>query len=651
MIKFKCTGCGAIIRASDDKGGKKALCPGCRTQLVVPVMQVSGLPAGLHASPLDESEQAGPPDESALASLAQAGSEQATGRGPSPARVVPGAKSAKEGRGLGKKIVFAAISVALLGLFVFCVYVRQDIWEWNNGAALKEMSRQVGVLVERERPEDAVQRYGKLLDLVGDRELKDGELRKAMSQAKIAAEQAKRQLKEEKQAVADKRSEQEELDRLRQLEAQARQFAEADQLKPAVDKYQQALDLISAYKGKNPVFAETAERISKVKLAVSGRLQEIQREKASIQAKLKASQEEALAAAQKKLEEAKRLEEARRAREEAEANANPTGDYEMVFGDEAKKVLATGSTADDAAFAKKLLDGAKAMTDSRRTQIFLYEKVVEFGSKDARGLPHALKAIDILIAAQPAQKAKWQEAKLNITKKQFQKSSGMARKETAKAYIDALIEAAETKAAAGNANEAVKLYRKAAPVATYAEYKLNQIRDRMRGIVAAGEGEAEHEKLIKKLADDPKDPETREKVILIYVMERDDPAKAASLLVSGVDQKLRKCVPLAAKKPADLTETACMELGDWYKQLAAKASAAGKAGVLARAKMYYERYLSLHTKRDVAHYKASAALDEVNKELRKLGGASSSSKSPGVAPSLKSARGKFLALGLGNGVR
>ncbi len=321
--------------------------------------------------------------------------------------------------------------------------------------------------------------------------------------------------------------------------------------------------------------------------------------------------------------------------------ADAKSDYEMLFGDEAKKVLATKSTADDAAFAKKLLDAAKALTDAPKTQVFVYEKVVQFGGKDAAGAPHALEAIDILIKSQPAQKAKWQEAKLNVTEKQYQMSRGLTRREAAKTYLDLLIETAGAKAAAGNAKEAVELYRKGVPVAIYAAYKLSEIRDRMRDLVAALAAEAEREKLIKKLAADPKDTKTREKLILIYVLERDDPAKAASLLATGVDQKLRECIPLAAKKPADLTETACMKLGDWYKQLAAKASAAGKPTALARAKTYYERYLSLHTKRDMARYKASAALAEVNKELEKLGGA---------APSPKSPTSKSLTLNLGKGV-
>ncbi len=321
--------------------------------------------------------------------------------------------------------------------------------------------------------------------------------------------------------------------------------------------------------------------------------------------------------------------------------ADAKSDYEMLFGEEAKKVLATKSTADDAAFAKRLLDAAKAMTDAPKTQVFIYEKVVQFGGKDATGATHALEAIDILIEAQPDQKAKWREVKLKVAEKQFQASRGLTRREAAKAYLDVLIEIAAAKTAAGDAKEAMELYRKGVPVAAYAEHKLSEIRERLRVLVGAVEGEAKREELIKKLADDPKDTKTREKLILFYVMEMDDPAKAASLLAEGVNEKMRKCVPLAAKKPGELGETACLALGDWYKQLAAKASPAGKAEALTRARMCYERFLSLHTKRDAAQYKGSAALAEVNKELEKLRGAAAKGKP--VPP-------KSLTLDLGKGV-
>ena len=148
--------------------------------------------------------------------------------------------------------------------------------------------------------------------------------------------------------------------------------------------------------------------------------------------------------------------------------ADAKSDYEMLFGEEAKKVAATKTTADDVAFAEKLLGAAKAMTDAPATQTYLYEKAIEFASKDAAGAPHALKAIDLLVATGSGQGAKWQLVRFSIIEQQFQDSKGEARKQLAKPYLDALLVAAQIKAAAGKPSEAMNLYRKGVPVSIFA---------------------------------------------------------------------------------------------------------------------------------------------------------------------------------------
>ena len=57
--------------------------------------------------------------------------------------------------------------------------------------------------------------------------------------------------------------------------------------------------------------------------------------------------------------------------------------------------------------------------------------------------------------------------------------------------------------------------------------------------------------------------------------------------------------------------------------------------------MYYERYLTIHAKRDAAHYKATAALREVNRQVASRGGA---------PVATKPTTGKFLTLNVGKGV-
>ena len=85
----------------------------------------------------------------------------------------------------------------------------------------------------------------------------------------------------------------------------------------------------------------------------------------------------------------------------ARAPADAKSDYEMLYGAREKKVLATKSTADDAALAGELLASAKHLADSPKLQAILYEKAYEFGAKDLAGHAHALEALALLEKAAP----------------------------------------------------------------------------------------------------------------------------------------------------------------------------------------------------------------------------------------------------------
>jgi len=123
-------------------------------------------------------------------------------------------------------------------------------------------------------------------------------------------------------------------------------------------------------------------------------------------------------------------------------------------------------------------------------------------------------------------------------------------------------------------------------------------------------------------------------VIRMCVAELDDPAEAAKLLTGDMPEELRTYVPLAAKDSAQVEEAACLELGNWYVELAKGASSSGKAICLNRAIAYLERFLDLHKAEDTSRTQGKLLLDKAQAELQKL-------------PNEKR---KLLALSLGNGV-
>jgi len=85
-------------------------------------------------------------------------------------------------------------------------------------------------------------------------------------------------------------------------------------------------------------------------------------------------------------------------------------------------------------------------------------------------------------------------------------------------------------------------------------------------------------------------------------------------------QRPQVSVPAAAKGLEAPPELACMELGNWYRSLADAAAEDVKAAMLARAELYYERFLEMHATDDLGRAAATIALKKVEADIEKLGG-------------------------------
>jgi formylglycine-generating enzyme required for sulfatase activity len=320
--------------------------------------------------------------------------------------------------------------------------------------------------------------------------------------------------------------------------------------------------------------------------------------------------------------------------------ADIASDYEAVFGAEAKKVAASRSKTDDAAFAARLLKAAKDMPDSPAFQLLLYGKALQFGSAGISGCDTALEALGLLEEAAPDKKDEWRRKRFEVVKYRFDRSLGAARKAAGKGYMEMLEVLADADVAEGKGSEAKKLYSRAIMVAKYIKSDRVAIilakSKRANAVVAQ---QVRLKSLQARLRKDAGNTEVRKELVLLYVVGLDNPAEAAKLLTDDLDEITRTYVPLAAKNLDDLDAAVCLELGDWYyRTLSKNVSAAGKPVVLQRARGYYLEFLDRHANKDLQSYRAKAALKGIEKELKKLGG------------SANHPRGRTLILDLGKGV-
>ena len=252
------------------------------------------------------------------------------------------------------------------------------------------------------------------------------------------------------------------------------------------------------------------------------------------------------------------------------------------------------SPLDHAVWAGNLLKAAESLQSDPNARGRLYEAAHEHGLEGPKGYPTAVAAARALRKARPKQRAAWQQKLLAACKLDWQAADRGRKKEAGRAYAEEMIAAADGLAASRDVSGAVKLYAQAARlVLPYAPDRKDEITWKLKNIRDRQNLRREEAQCKRLLAASPKTVAVRERLIRLYVVELDEPAEAAKLVTADVSESLRTCTPLAARGVGKAAKDVCLELGDWYRSLAAKATPPGRAAALSRAMAYYERFVSL----------------------------------------------------------
>ncbi len=252
------------------------------------------------------------------------------------------------------------------------------------------------------------------------------------------------------------------------------------------------------------------------------------------------------------------------------------------------------SPVDYAAWAGNLLKAAEGLEKKPEAQVRLYEKAYELGIKNAKGYPTAIKAARVLWTAGKENRLAWGRKLLAVLKLDWRAAGRKGKEAAAKAYLDHLIAVADDLAVTDDVAEAVPLYTEASYRAKqYAPDRREEVSRKLKDVRQQKALQQRLAQCKRQVAANPKNLLAREQLIRLYAAELDDLAEAAKLLTPDVSEKLRTYVPLAQKGVDQAPKEACLELGDWYKSLAAEATLRGRAKCLARAAGYYQRFLKL----------------------------------------------------------
>ncbi len=298
--------------------------------------------------------------------------------------------------------------------------------------------------------------------------------------------------------------------------------------------------------------------------------------------------------------------------------------FGSLFGADLKRVQGTDDPSDDVDLAGQILDAAQAVPDrAALVEVFCDQATRLVGAHPA-GYATVARAMNLLAAYVPAREADARGRLLEIRQKQFDAAKGEERKVAGEGLLDALLETAYAREWADDLAEARRLLGQAKTVASTIESpRLPSIGQHAEDLDHRARTARRIADLQTRLEKEPGNVSAREELVRLYVVERNDPGKAAAVLGAGEvqDKALKRCVPAAAKPMAETSERICLELGQWYHGLAEASAASTKPAIHARARAYLERFLLLHTAQDEGRVLAKEALGKVEGALAELHGA------------------------------
>jgi hypothetical protein len=301
--------------------------------------------------------------------------------------------------------------------------------------------------------------------------------------------------------------------------------------------------------------------------------------------------------------------------------------FNELFGDEVRKVNRTSGKDDDVALAKTLLIAAEAeaesvgvVEDKKPAMLeLLCEQVYTLASRSTSGYEIARKALMLLAEKVPAAKSKADQRITLLFQRAYERSRGEERVSAGKAYLGHLLSVAQAQIQDKRYASVLITLRKAMPVASATKsVQVESIKAASEYYSVLSQASRRADLLEKKVVSNAWDKTVRSQLVTLYVKDLDDPVSAAKHLALGGDATQKKLVPLATKALAEINEKQASELGSWYRSMSGSGTRPAKTAMLARAKLYFDHFLSLHITEDLHRTAATVKLTDVNTQLAKL---------------------------------
>lgn len=315
-------------------------------------------------------------------------------------------------------------------------------------------------------------------------------------------------------------------------------------------------------------------------------------------------------------------------------DADPKKTFDDVFGANWTKAVASASAQDDEALAIDLATAVKTVDMPASLIHVIVERMTTLGDKAPGALLPTNEAIDKLLTLEKdaAKKQKLELLSISILEKAQAKGDAETKAVASAKLLKRWLPLADEHLAGRRWDEAAALYTKALKLARETNSpEVKAITLKLDQAAAEQQKFATIDALEKKIEANPKDGDSRNKLIRIHLVDRDDPAAAVWFVGEGVDEKTKKLLPLAAKENSVTDGPTLAELGGWYLELSDTAAAPAKAVMLRRSKNHYERFLAVHKESDLLKAKATLSLEQISRRLKEL--EATAAATPSTTPS------------------
>jgi len=261
------------------------------------------------------------------------------------------------------------------------------------------------------------------------------------------------------------------------------------------------------------------------------------------------------------------------------AAADTASDYQSLFGPEDAAATKSPTTGDDLAFAKKLLSNAAELSEEPAFQAYLYLKVIHFAEKHPKGFDTVFQALTQYETVVPKLKTPpmtpeaWEAEKLRLYEKAYKTASHATKKQIAPLYLELLLKRMTQAREARKTQEAIRFCQLAEKLArALRSPQLAEIQT-IRGMLASdAHNEARREALQRRLTLYPNKLATRKTLLLLCLIEMDDPDTAIKLSHPSLGEPWVAGLGLLAEDTTPTVPASQFALSEWYQNVVTPAA-------------------------------------------------------------------------------